>query len=217
MRHTCRARPRDPVPGNIQAPDRLCSQRPSPYPGEDSDAKLKSNADFAAKQMAAAKQNVIDVADLNATMNNSIQSGLAGMIGNMAEAAVSGGNIGATMLGGFGSMLSQLGGMVLKLGLGILAAKMALKTLNPYVAIAAGIGLIAVGAMFSNGAKSLGGSSGSTGSSGGGSYGSGGSAGPEFDTRRAATGEAQTIRLKVDGRDLVAVTNANKLYYGRIG
>ena len=183
-------------------------------PGEDDDAKLKSNADFAAKQMAAAKKNVIDVVALNAEMNNAISSGLSSMIENMTQAAADGGNIGQVMLGSFGSLLSQLGGMMIKMGVGLLAAKMALKTLNPYVAIAAGVGLVAVGSMFSSGAKSLAG--GGSGSSGG-STGYGSSENSVFDTRRAQTSTMQEIKLRVEGRDLVGSINANKLFYGRKG
>jgi hypothetical protein len=70
-----------------------------------------------------------------------------------------------------GAILVQLGQLAIQTGIGILAVKKSLQTLNPYVAIAAGIGLIALGSAFSAKSKSLGGSMGSAGgaSSGGGS------------------------------------------------
>lgn len=169
--------------------------------------ELESNAAFAAQAMDKAEKEAERMAAFNEAINGVITNGLASTIGSMTEAAVAGGDVGAAMLGGFGAMLTQLGQMVLQTGIGILAAKMALKTLNPFVAIAAGIGLIAIGSAFSNGAKSL---AGSSGSGGGGSYGSSGNGISDV------TGGAQPINVIVTGtlvgtgKELNAVlTNAN--------
>ena len=136
--------------------------------------------------------------------NAVIVNGIANAITNMTEAAITGGDIGNAMLGSFGSMLSQLGQLVLTEGLGILAARVALQSGNPFVAIAAGISLIAVGAAFSKGTKSLGNSMGS-GGGGSGGYGSSGNGMSDVG------GGASPVRVEISGtlvargNDLVTV------------
>jgi len=164
-------------------------------------AKLESNAAFAKEAMDKAEAEASRMAAFNQSINSIISEGLANTIGSMTEAAVSGGDVGAAMLGSVGAILSQLGQMVLKMGLGILAAKMALKTLNPYVAITAGIGLIAVGAAFSAGTKSLGNSVGS----GGGSYGSSGGGMTDVGGGAAPVRVEISGTLVARGSDLVTV------------
>ncbi|MCX7100098.1 MAG: hypothetical protein NTX38_01020, partial [Methylobacter sp.] len=99
-------------------------------------AKLQSNAAFASAAMKNAEAEAERVKALNESINGAISGGLANMIESMAGAAGSGANIGQALLGSFGGLLTSLGGMLIKMGMGILAAKLALKTLNPYVAIA---------------------------------------------------------------------------------
>ena len=177
-------------------------------------AKLQSNATFAAAAMTKSESELSKSKAFSEAVNETIQAGMLNMITTMTQAAVTGGNIGEAMLGAFGGMLTQLGQLVLKEGLGILAAKMALASGNPAIAIAGGIALIAAGSMFSQGAKSLGASMGSSGSTGG--YGSS-TENSVFDTRRAQASTTQEIKLRVEGRDLVGSINANKLFYGRKG
>ena len=177
--------------------------------GKGSDAEQRQN------EMDDAKKDLIDMKALNESINSSISGGLTSVITSMTEAAATGGNVGAAMLGTFGGILSQLGQMLVKEGMGILAAKIALRSLDPYKAIAAGVGLIAIGSMFSQGAKSLADGSGSGGGSGGGSYGSSGTGSNVYDIRQSQAALPSTITLKVEGRDLVASVNANTLYYAR--
>jgi len=68
------------------------------------------------------------------------------------------------LLAGMGSILTQLGQLAISTGVGILAVKKALTTLNPYVAIAAGVALVAIGSAFSSKANSIGSSGGGSGS-----------------------------------------------------
>lgn len=77
----------------------------------------------------------------------------------------------ASLLQPFGDTMISLGEMLLAEGLGIEAFKESLKSLNGGVAIAAGLGLIALGSALSSGIRALadGGSSTSTGSYAGGS------------------------------------------------
>ena len=188
---------------------------PAKLPEPENKPELQSNADKMAGVKENAQKDIDDMKALNDQMNSVIQNGLADMVGSMLESAMSGGDVGKAMLGTFGAVLSQLGKMVLMTGLGVLAAKTALKTLNPFVAIAAGVGLMALGAAFSSGAKSLGNS---MGSGGGGGYGSGGSGNTNFDTRTSGANSApREVQIRLAGRDLVGSINANQLYYTRQG
>jgi len=91
-------------------------------------------------------------ADLGAAIGNGLANG-----GNVMQAA------GKALLAGMGSILTQLGQLAISTGIGILAVKKALTTLNPYVAIAAGVALVAIGSAFSSKASSIGSSGGSSG------------------------------------------------------
>lgn len=108
------------------------------------------------------------LAKVNADIQQVLQSGLSNGIADMASAIgttlIEGGGfidaVGKSLLSSLGSVLTSLGKMAIEAGLGILAVQESLKTLNPYVALAAGAALVAIGSMFSAGAKNLGGSMG---------------------------------------------------------
>jgi hypothetical protein len=128
----------------------------------------------------------------------------------------SGGNVlqagGAALLEGVAGIMNQLGQMAIKAGLTIAAIKKSLQTLNPYVAIAAGIALVALAGFVSSKAKSLGGggsgggvggggsSVGGSGVGGGSSFTGGGAQGGLFEQNRDVSGE-----FVVKGQDLVYV------------
>jgi len=99
-------------------------------------------------------------ADINNELTNGLSSGVAGFGQAIGDALANGGSVieavGASLLGSFGSLLTQLGEIAIKVGIGMQAIKIALKSLNPAVAIAAGIGLVALGAFFSSKASSVG-------------------------------------------------------------
>ena len=65
-----------------------------------------------------------------------------------------------------GALLTQLGQMAIAVGVGLDKIKLALQSLNPAVAIAAGIGLVALGKFFSNKSASIGSQIGGGGSGG---------------------------------------------------
>jgi hypothetical protein len=149
-----------------------------------------------------------------------LEQGAENTLGDMAfaigDALASGGNVikaaGGALLGGLAGILNQLGQLAIATGLAVEGIKTALKTLNPAVAIGAGIALIALAGFVSNKAKSLGGSRGGSGGGGGGgsSVGSsgvggatsfaGGGQGGLFAQNRDLNGE-----LVVRGQDLVYV------------
>jgi hypothetical protein len=146
-----------------------------------------------------------------------LEQGIENTIGNVAfaigDALASGGNAlqagGAALLEGIAGIMNQLGQMAIEAGFTVLAIKKSLETLNPYVAIAAGIALVALAGAVSAKAKKIskssggggGGSSvGSSGVGGGSSFVGGGAQGGMFAANKDLNGE-----LVVRGQDLVYV------------
>jgi hypothetical protein len=115
--------------------------------------------------------------------------------------------LGASLLGTLGGILVQLGEMAIGVGIGLEAIKKALSTLNPYVAIAGGAALIALGALFSAGARKLGNS---MGGSGGGGY----SSAPSLRSTEPSYGASEyrgayqddfKVEFKIGSNELVGV------------
>jgi uncharacterized membrane protein YgcG len=147
-----------------------------------------------------------------------LEQGIENTIGNVAfaigDALASGGNAlqagGAALLDGIAGIMNQLGQMAIEAGFTVLSIKKSLETLNPYVAIAAGIALVALAGAVSAKAKKIskssgggggGGSSvGSSGIGGGSSFVGGGAQGGMFAQNRDVSGE-----FVVRGQDLVYV------------
>jgi hypothetical protein len=105
---------------------------------------------------------------------NIIEEGIENTIGDVAfaigESLGEGGNVlkaaGSALLGGLAVVLNQLGQLAIATGIAIAGIKESLKTLNPAVAIGAGIALIALAGFVSSKARSLGNSRGGGGGSG---------------------------------------------------
>lgn len=101
--------------------------------------------------------------DINKKINDVIKGGitdaitsLATMLGEAAAgASFSAGQFAAALIGPLGDILIRLGGIALGVALGIEGITVALKSLNPYAALAAGIALIALGAAAKSGAAAL--------------------------------------------------------------
>jgi len=170
---------------------------------------------------SALSEFVVRLANFNAQVSDIIEGGAQQTVGDFAfaigDALGSGGNVlkaaGAALLGGLAGILNQLGQLAIGTGLAIAGIKKALQTLNPAVAIGAGIALVALAGFVSSKAKSLGGSSsaggggGAAGSSVGGSgagagsaFTGGGAQGGLFQQNRDVSGE-----FVVKGQDLVYV------------
>jgi len=163
---------------------------------------------------------VLRLAQFNSEVAKVIEGGAQQTIGDFAfaigDALGSGGNVlkaaGSALLGGLAGILNQLGQLAIATGLTITGIKKALQTLNPAVAIGAGVALIALAGFVSSKAKSLGGSGGGGGGGGGGSsvgssgvgggssFVGGGAQGGLFAQNRDLNGE-----LVVRGQDLVYV------------
>ena len=86
-------------------------------------------------------------------------SGIGEAIGTaLSEGKNLGNELATALLSSVGSLLVQLGQLAISIGVGLKAIKAALTSLNPVAAIAAGVGLIALGSLFKGASKKIGGS-----------------------------------------------------------
>jgi hypothetical protein len=88
-------------------------------------------------------------------------STLAEGLGEMAANAESGSQVFAALLNGVAGMIQQLGELAIATGIGIAAIDESLTSLNPAVALAAGIALVALAGAVRGAAKNIGSHSGS--------------------------------------------------------
>ena len=107
-------------------------------------------------------QSITD--QINQEFNSAVVNSLSGATQALTETLMSienadASDILAALMQPFAQMMVSLGTMLITAGTGIDAFKTAFKTLNPYVAIAAGVGLVALGTALSAGIRSLGGAS----------------------------------------------------------
>ena len=176
--------------------------------------RMKATAETVKNNLTELKDNtsmmVIDVSGMLTDL-------ISGAFASIGDALVSGDNLmqslGASFLGGFGGILVSLGEMVVELGTGLLIAKLALKSLNPFIAIAGGAALIAIGSAFASGSRKLSQSM----SSGGGGYSSAPSmrssevtpARPQGEFRDSYQSFPSKIELVAKGSDLGAVIDMN--------
>ena len=105
----------------------------------------------------------------------------------------------AALLQPFANTATQLGSLLLAEGIGIKAFKESLKTLNPAVAIGAGMALLALGAALGSAIKALGGGGGGGASATNGGYNSGSSA----SSQNYAPELTVKIQGKLRGSDIV--------------
>lgn len=94
-----------------------------------------------AKQFGAALKSAVESGAA------SIASNMGSMIGNIAAGTASVRDLGNSMLTGLADMAINIGKIAISTGIALLGIKSALETLNPAVAIAAGIALVALGSM----------------------------------------------------------------------
>lgn len=158
------------------------------------------------------EQSLLDFNDSASNIiNNSIANTFADLGMAIGQGLASGGNImksaGNALLAGLGGVLTELGKLAISTGVGILAVQLALKTLNPYVAIAAGVALVALGATFSSKASGLGSSKGMS-SGGGGSP----RAGNSYQSPSASGGGSSfsggsggSVVFEISGQSLIGV------------
>jgi len=153
---------------------------------------------------AIEKLNSLNAA-VTAAVNDLVQGGLVD-IGERIGAAIAGeegafDNFGANLLNALGTFLKQVGTAFIAYGVAFQAA---LKSMNPAVAIAAGVAMVAAGAAISTMAKK-----GIESSSGGGSGGSLGGGGGVDDVNI-------NLRSSVKGNDIVLVAERTTFMLNRI-
>ena len=127
------------------------------------------------------------------------------LIGDLATGGDAWGNFANTAISAFGDMAISVGRMAIQTGVATLGIKAALKSLNGYVAIAAGTALVALGAAVKAGLSNI--ASGSYSSSSNvanaGGYGQGSSLGADFETREMKVEVTGTLRAS--GNELMTV------------
>lgn len=108
------------------------------------------------------QQKIIDFGQtITTTLQSAMTEGLSGIGEAIGGALASGAGIleavGTSMLGTLGGLLVQLGKIAIQTGIGLLAIKKAFESLNPVVAIAAGVALVAFGSLIKGSLSKLGG------------------------------------------------------------
>lgn len=163
----------------------------------------------AAKDTADEVKKAFEGMDLSGLLENAL-----GGIGEAFGQALAGtASLGKLLLGALGGVLKQFGGMLISTGIGLIAIKKAFQSLNGYVAIAAGVALVALGSYFSSASRGIGNSMG--GGGGGGS--SAGSPVSRVSNEQAQKSIDFTAKFEIQGGDLVAVVRNQQNKSGRLG
>lgn len=104
------------------------------------------------------------MASFNESLTSTLNQGLADVAGGFGEVAgamasgtASMSDMGAMLLGTLGGLLGQVGKLAISTGIAMLGIKTALQSLNPAVAIAGGIALVALSKVVSSKAQTMGG------------------------------------------------------------
>lgn len=180
----------EPVPGVV-----------APLPTADM-ANLETLLEELKEKAEQIKTETQFIEDAFESMTMNIAESLGNAIGNTENL---GEGLKMAVLGSLGAMMVQLGKMAIQTGITIGAIKKALMSLNPVVAIAAGVALVALGSAVTSRMRSMGG-----GGSGGGGYNPPGKLPSEVHVQ--ISGQA-----KIRGRDLVYVIEREDYRRSRAG
>ena len=161
------------------------------------------------------QKNQERAAELNKSLSDAITAGLSDSVQAFTDMLVGlegadASSILSALMQPFANTAKQLGEMLIVEGIGIKAFKESLKSLNPYVALAAGATLVALGAALSSGIKALGSSAGSSSA-----MSSGGSAAGTPETSTINTEMTIYVKGKISGRDILISGEKSKKYYDR--
>ena len=116
-------------------------------------AALVAKENTLAEELEKTNERIVSILEQGA---QTMFEGMGAMIAAISTGQAGAGDVGKLLLGTLGGILSQLGKMAIQVGVGLIGIKAALKTLNPVLAIAAGVALVAIGSVFSSGASKLG-------------------------------------------------------------
>lgn len=162
------------------------------------DEKGQAMIDSLIEKQERMKASAADfVTAFNQILNQGLEQTVAGLgaaIGNIASGMGGVDQIFSALLAGVGNMAVQLGQLAIGAGIAVAGIKKALQSLNPVVAIAAGVALVALGKVVSNKANAIA----RGGAGGGGSIGGGGSAQPG-SVRRESLGDRIVLDLQFTG------------------
>jgi hypothetical protein len=126
---------------------------------------------ISAKQFEYAQNATEFNSQLGSIFEGGLQNLAVGIGEALGSAIATGGNLGqqlgAVLLGTLGGVATQIGQMAIGIGFALEGIKKALESLNPVVAIAAGIALVALGAFFKSKSQSISKSMGKGGKGGG--------------------------------------------------
>lgn len=172
--------------------------------------------DKAAMQALTAKLKLQEALDevnksLNNVINSQVTDGISDAFASIGKSLATGSDLfkslGQSLLSSFGKILSELGKQMIQYGVGLLAIKIAMKSLNPYVAIAAGAALVALGAgisaTVSKQSESIGGNSSGISSA------SGVPSSGFTNSTVSSGGSGGEYVFRLSGPDLIAVFNRN--------
>ena len=138
---------------------------------------------------------------------DTIGQSLGALIGDLATGEDAWTNFTSSAISAFGDMAISIGKMAISTGMATLGIKAALESLNGYVAIAAGVALVALGTAVKTGLSNIAGGNYSSGASvasaSGGYGGSSSSLGTSFETRDITVNVKGSLRA--DGNQLLAV------------
>ena len=147
-------------------------------------------------------------AELGSIVTNGTVNALAGIGEAIGTAMASGGNVidavGKTILSSMGAMLQELGKATIAYGVGLIAVKAAIK--NPYLAVAAGVAMVALGSAMSKSVSKSASSNPVT--SGSGSFSTGASvSSPTSSTSSSGSSgfTSGTVVFEISGQSLIGV------------
>lgn len=155
----------------------------------------------------------------NDAITYSFSDGIQTLVdGMMSIEGINGGAIVASLLAPFGTLAIQLGEIAIAAGIGIEAIKKTFETMNPVAAIAAGVGLIALGSLIKGAVKNLGSNMGRTASGGASSYQTTTPAYGPSEYRGPYRDEwAGNVTFKIGNNELVGVLEQANKRNNRIG
>jgi len=164
-----------------------------------------------------------DLSQKAAAIEMTVGDVLANLFADASTAIMEGDNVmtalASSMLGMLGGIMVDLGKMALGMGIGLKRIQEALLSLNPALAIGAGVALIAIGSLFSAGARKLGNS---MGGGGGGGY----SNSPSMQNSQPTLGNSDyrgayqddfRVEFKIGSNELVGVLDTANQRKNRLG
>lgn len=159
------------------------------------------------KDVESAKENLKELEQAANSIHQTITTAMSDALISLAEGI---GSMGGIDMSPLADVIIQVGKMAIKTGVAILGIKKALESLNPFVAIAAGTALVALGTAVKNSLSNIGseiggGYSPNTSFSGGGSY-SGASSQYGYASYRAQSVDVN-VTGRISGQDIVLASD----------